>query len=116
MNNVQDAQRVLRHYFRLSASKSGWTWDSDSDGEIDAVIDGLMCEVDARIAAALRPLLAQPDAMALDAKLQRAELRAADMADTVAAQAATIAKLTAERDDARRACDLLLRTWAGLTD
>jgi hypothetical protein len=55
------------------------------------------------LAAALRPLLAQrpqPAAPADDAAL-RAELRAADMADTIKAQAATIAKLTAERDELR---------------
>ncbi len=42
---------------------------------------------------------AQPDVLALDAAKQRAELRAADMADTIKAQAATIAALTMERDE-----------------
>jgi hypothetical protein len=73
----------------------------------------------AALAPHLRPLLTQPapaDVLSLDAKLQRAELRAADMADTVAAQERTIAKLMQERDELAAKWDNTMADLDLLTD
>lgn len=90
MGNVQHAQRILHNYFQLAA-RGAWKWDDEQGAEIDAAVDMLwtkwMDEVDARIAAAIAPLLAQPappDVAAQDARAQRAELQLADARNAAA--------------------------------
>lgn len=42
-NRWQDnAAKKLKHYFQLAFQKSGLTWDSDNDAEIDDLVDDLI--------------------------------------------------------------------------
>lgn len=41
MNKKAEAKKLLLHYFRWLAAAAGVNWDSDSDAEIDALVEVL---------------------------------------------------------------------------
>ncbi len=38
---MEDAKRLLTHYFRMVWEKAGLKWDSDNDAEVEDIIDYL---------------------------------------------------------------------------
>jgi hypothetical protein len=40
--NQERAARLLKHYFRLIAQKSGIKWDSDNDSEIEQIVEAIL--------------------------------------------------------------------------
>ena len=99
---LEAAAEAIAHDLRTARAERDWARNARDNA--NRTVDTLR----EQLVAANRQLdKAAANVQQADAAKQRAELRAADMADTIAAQVATIARLTMERDE-------LAAKWAAI--